>query len=150
LICVSIEEHLEIHKKQEDWGAVLAILARMNSRNDDEIRNAARHDQKKKWELGNHNFQINAEKRKISCQKNMQERIEKYGLSFLGIKDTIENSRKAGKVAAAKKAGFLNTNSDLHGSKYVKNTFWWTNTQTGERIRSSKSPGETWKRGMKK
>ena len=78
----------------------------------------------------------------------MQKRIKENGVAFLGIENTVENSRKAGKKAAENKAGFLNINSENHGSKHVKGTCWWTNIETGERVRSSAQPGETWKRGM--
>ena len=35
LLCVSIQEHLDIHYHQQDWGAVQAILIRMNYQKDD-------------------------------------------------------------------------------------------------------------------
>ena len=37
----------------------------------------------------------------------------------MGIPDIIENSRKAGKIAAENKAGFLNVESENHGSKFI-------------------------------
>jgi hypothetical protein len=143
LKCVSIEEHLEIHKKQEDWGAVQAILARMD--NKEGITEAASQFQKKLLEKNNHNFQKISKERRSEISKDVQ---RKRKTAFLNIKDTVENSRKAGKAAAEKKAGFLNVNSSDHGSKYVKNTSWWVNTD-GNRKRSFESPGEGWKKGMK-
>ena len=149
LLCVSIEEHLDIHRNQEDWGAVQAILARMNNR--DEISEAARKAQKKRLEENRHNFQVmTSERRTEISKKTMSKRLEKHGVAFLGIKDIKMNARKAGFVAAEKKAGFLNTNSENHGSKYVKGTCWWTNIETGERLRAKEAPNEKWKRGMLK
>ena len=153
LICVSMEEHLEIHNKQGDHGAVLAILIRMKSKENPEIMEAVRHAaskfQTEKYENGTHNFHMSAEKRTKISKKTLRKRIKNHGTAFLGIHDTIANSKRAGDAAAAKKAGFLNTESELHGSKYVKNTCWWTNMDTGERVRRNISPGKKWKRGMK-
>ena len=78
----------------------------------------------------------------------MSKRLEKDGVAFLGIKDTELNAKNAGKAAAEKKAGFLNTQSKNHGSKHVKGTCWWTNIETGERMRAKVAPCEKWKRGM--
>lgn len=36
-----------------------------------------------------------------------------------------------------------------HGSNYVKNTKWWTNSD-GKHKRSIECPGDGWKEGMKK
>lgn len=145
LICVTIEEHLHIHKTQQDWGAVQAILMRM-AVSKEEISAAASLSQKKLLAEGRHNFQ-KVDKRKIS-KKIIEERIMSGLPAFLGISDVIENSRNAGIVAAEKRAGFLNTNSENHGSKAVIGTYWWINDM-GERVRSSVCPGKTRKRGMK-
>lgn len=148
LICVSIEEHLEIHTKEENWAAVQAILVRMKDR--DGINEAASKAQKKRLDNNQHNFQkMTAERRSEISRKTIEKRIQKFGVSFLGINNPIENSRNAGKIAAQKNAGFLNVNSDNHGSKHVKGTCWWTNIETGERMRCSLQPGDKWKRGMK-
>lgn len=147
LLCVSIEEHLQIHKQQEDWGAVQAILARMSNR--EGIREAARKAQIKRLEENRHNFQLmTPERRSEISRKTLSERLQKNGVAFLGIEDTKLNSKNAGKAAAEKKAGFLNTQSENHGSKHVKGTCWWTNIETGERIRAKEAPTQIWKRGM--
>lgn len=148
LICVSLQEHLDIHYKQKDWGAVQAILLRMTY-DKEAISESASKAQIDRFEKGKHNFQImTAERRSEISKKTLQKRIKENGVAFLGIENTVENSRKAGKKAAENKAGFLNINSENHGSKHVKGTCWWTNIETGERVRSSAQPGETWKRGM--
>lgn len=140
---VSIEEHLDIHQQQGDTGAVLAILMRMPyDRN--LISEMASKTQRKLLNEGNHNFQkIN---RVEVSKRTMRERLDR-GLGAFLIKDPIENSRKAGLKAKEKKAGFLNTQSEKHGSKFVIGSFWWNNNE-GQRKRSSICPGENWKRGM--
>lgn len=149
LICVSIEQHLDIHKNQNDWAAVQAIILRMN--NKDGIAEAASKAQKKRLEEGKHNFQkISKEHRSLISKKTINQRINKHGVAFLGIENVKENSKRAGKVAAEKQAGFLNTKSHKHGSNYVKGTCWWTNVETGEKIRRTEAPSDKWKRGMLK
>jgi hypothetical protein len=147
LVCVSIEEHLEIHIKQEDWGAVQAILARLDT-DTTLLKLAASKAQKERWIKGTHNWQIKENKRKLNASASMQKRIQETGNAFIGIEDRTENSRRAGRVAAEKKAGFLNTSADHHGSKAVKNTKWWT-CEDGSRKRSILAPGSNWYQGMK-
>lgn len=149
LKCVSIQEHLEIHTLQNDWGAVQAILARMESVQDIKlISEAASKAQIARLEAGTHNWQIHEEKRKQRVKESLQKRILETGNAFIGIKDRAENSRKAGKIAAIKCAGFLDTTAEHHGSKAVKGTTWWTN-KDGKHKRSINSPGAGWVLGMK-
>lgn len=115
LMCVSIEEHIEIHKKQEEWGAVHAILIRIIDKVDKkDISEAASKAQKQRWNEGKHNFQNEEvqKRRKKACEETMRKRIEEHGVAFLNIKNTKENSRRAGLKSAEKKAGFLNTQSE--------------------------------------
>lgn len=148
LLCVTIEEHLQIHRQQEDWGAVQAILLRMDSNTDITINESAALAQKERWEKGTHNFQKMPKERRIEISKKViQDRLDAGNGAFL-IEDTVENARRAGRAAAEKKAGFLNTDSENHGSKHVKNTCWWTNSN-GERKRAHTCPGKNWKKGMK-
>ena len=148
LLAVTIQEHLDIHYKQKNWGAVQAILLRMDYNNKD-ISDAASKAQIDRLMKGTHNFQkMSKEKRTDISKKTLKERINEHGVAFLNINNTVENAKKAGKIAAEKKAGFLNTNSENHGSKHVKNTCWWTNIETGERVRAKNAPSEKWKRGM--
>lgn len=147
LLCVSIEEHLEIHKKQKDYGAVQAILMRLENR--EGISKAASAAQKERLRRGDHNFQkMTKERRTEISKKTIENRIKDGNSAFLGIENVKENARKAGNVAKEKNAGFLNTNSDKHGSRYVRNTHWWVN-EKNERIRSKEKPKGEWKRGMK-
>lgn len=150
LICVTIEEHLNIHTMQEDWGAVQAILIRMKdyTRLKEKIKESASKLQKQKWINGTHNFQkISKEERIIIAKRTIQERISNgYGAFFM--ENAVENARRAGLASKEKNAGFLNINSDKHGSNYVKNTYWWTHI-SGKRVRVVECPGIEWKRGMK-
>lgn len=152
LMAVTIEEHLEIHRNQKDWGAVQAILMRMELTDEvrEEIKNSASKHQIELLEKGLHNWQKEESKKKrIDAIELEHERRRNLGLgAFLGISDTVENSRRGGRKAAELCAGFLDTDSDHHGSKAVRGTVWWTNIITGKRKRSHESPGGDWKSGM--
>jgi len=149
LMCVTIEEHLEIHRKQKDYGAVQSILMRMPLDDDkrQEIKKCASEHQKKLMKEGRHNFPTGKERSELS-KKTMRKRLESGNGAFLGIEDPIENSRKAGKKSAELKAGFLNVESDKHGSKAVRGSVWWINPE-GKRKRSKHKPGPEWQKGMK-
>lgn len=149
LKCVSIEEHFNIHLNQNDFGAALAISIRMNS-DKEIIQKLASKFQKELLLANDHNFQkISKEKRSNISKNTIKKRIDSNLPAFLNIKNTKENAKNAGKIASEKHSGFLDTKSIKHGSKYVKNTYWWINNITGERMRSKNSPGIEWKRGMK-
>jgi hypothetical protein len=155
LLAVTLEEHLEIHLKQKDHGAVQAILIRMN-RTEEQIKllkESASNHQKDLLSQGKHNFQkiSKRERSQISKEVGIKTRDEKKGIHFINSDPVLSkiNSSNAGKKAAEKKAGFLNTKSKNHGSNYVKNSFWWINCITGERKRCSENPGINWKKGMR-
>ena len=145
LLAVTIEEHLDIHYKQKDWGAVQAIIMRME--NKDGIREAASKFQLKKLENGKHNFQkITKERRTEISKKTMEERLANGNGAFL-IADKIENSRNAGLISKQKKTGFHDPNKT--GGVFVRGTCWWTNKSTGKKVRQKECPGEGWNKGMK-
>ena len=145
LVCLHIDEHLEVHREQGDWGAVAAIEMRRGNR--EGIRAAASKFQKGQLEKGTHNFQtMSKERRTEVSKKTMQDRIASGSGAFV-VEDVVENSRRAGKIAAEKKAGFLNTKSENHGSQHVKGTYWWVN-ENNQRKRSAISPGPNWQMGM--
>ena len=149
LLLVSIEEHLEIHKSQEDWGAVQAILMRME--NMQGIKEAASKHQKQLWESGNHNFQkLSKEHRSLMAKQNGRKTLEScIGIHAINADPTLakENARRGGNASKDKKAGFLDTNSEKHGSKAVKGSKWWIN-KNGDRKRSYVCPGNDWVIGM--
>ena len=97
LMAVTIEKHLKIHQSQKDYGAVQAILMRMNMTSEQRglLRKCASKHQKKLLRKGEHNFQIPKKERIKRSKKIMAERIKETGIAFLGIKDTIENGKKA-------------------------------------------------------
>lgn len=145
LECLSIEEHLHQHEKQNDWGACHAISIRLNFPNDGIFASKF---QNMLFEKGIHNFQKMTKKRRSEISRlTIKKRIETNGGAFI-ISDTIKNASNAGKIAAQKKAGFLNINSKNHGSNHVKNTYWWTN-EINEHKRSKEKPIGNWKKGMK-
>jgi HNH endonuclease len=152
LMAVTIEEHYKIHEKQNDYGACQAILLRMSEYNIDKISELARKSQKKLWKKGNHNFQKIDKKRRseISRAIGYKTKENKVGIHAINANPILakENARNAGLAAKKKKAGFLDTNSEHHGSKAVKNSIWWTDV-FGNRKRSINCPGNNWKKGMK-
>lgn len=150
LLPVSLYDHMQIHKAQGDWGAVQAILIRMSYITED-LSLAASKAQKKRFEDGTHNFQKMSKERRSEISRFAAQKtvFEKKGIHAINADPVLskENARKAGLVAKAQKAGFLDP--EKSGSNFVKETFWWTNTITGKRKRSAISPGIDWKKGMK-
>jgi hypothetical protein len=153
LLVVTIEQHLEIHQKQKDYGAVQAILMRMNRSESDTkmlIECASKH-QKKLLSEGRHNFQLMTEERRKEISSKVGNYTKENGIGLHKINaDPVlskQNASKAGLSAKQKKAGFHDPLKS--GSNYVRNTFWWTNSITGERKRSQNCPGNNWNKGMK-
>jgi len=152
LMACTMQEHYDIHKSQGDYGACQAILIRMNDYNKSILSELAKKSQKKLWKENRHNFQkISKEKRQKTSQ-NVGYKTLKMGVGIHAINADPEKAKKnaqnGGLASKEKCAGFLNTNSESHGSKAVKGTVWWTNIETKERKRSKEKPGNTWKRGM--
>ena len=145
LMAVTIQEHLEIHKRQNDYGAVQAILMRMNMTSEQRelLRKCASKHQKKLLRKGEHNFQIPKKERIKRSKKIMAERIKETGIAFLGIKDTIKNAKNARSNLSRKKELEMMKawKEKIQGSK------WWVNS-SGKRKRSKERPGEDWKEGM--
>lgn len=145
---VTIEEHLNIHQDQEDWGAVQSILMRMeDTRNISEI---ARRAQIQRLKEGRHNFQkmTPERKREISSEAGSYTRDHLLGIHAINADPDLarENGRRGGLAAKQNNAGFLDTTSDKHGSKAVKGTCWWVRSD-GTRRRSKECPGEGWVKG---
>lgn len=145
---VTIEEHYEIHRKQGNLGAMKAILMRMSDLgNSSDI---TRQHQLQLLDEGRHNFQkMSKERRKqISQGAGMFTLANKTGIHKLNADPILakENSSKAGKRCFELKSGRYS--AEKHGSKYVKNTFWWTNDQN-ERLRRKDKPDGNWQKGMK-
>lgn len=57
LLCVSINDHYQIHKDQGDWAACLLIAQRIGSYTPEEKAELARLHAMKRISLGTHNFQ---------------------------------------------------------------------------------------------
>lgn len=75
LLCVSILEHLDIHYAQQDWGAVAAILLRLESKDHNTIKQAASiwstDSNKQRLSTGTHNF-TSIQHRQIVSQTQKQ------------------------------------------------------------------------------
>lgn len=147
---VTMEEHLEIHRVQQDWGAVQAILMRMD--NPHGISEVARKAQLERLKKGTHNFQLMSKERKREVSSAAGKKTLQQGTGVHKInKDPLlarENAKRAGLAAKLKCAGFLNTKSNKHGSKAVRGTVWWVN-KFNDRKRSAECPGDGWVRGVK-
>jgi hypothetical protein len=149
LLAVTIEEHLEIHHKQKDYGAVQAILMRMQ-RTDEQrelIKECASKHQQLLWEKGEHNFQKISEQKRtdISREAALKTVVNKIGIH--AINSNPEASKQNGKNARSKlkRETELRMMSDWH--KKIKDSKWWVNPE-GKRKRSKEKPGENWKEGM--
>jgi hypothetical protein len=145
LMAVTIEEHLEIHKKQNDYGAVQAILMRMNMTDVQKelLKECASKHQKKLLKRGEHNFQIPKKERTKLSKEIMSNRLKEHGVAFLGIKDVVENAKRArSKLSREKELEMMKAwKEKIQGSK------WWVN-KDGKRKRSKTCPGNDWKEGM--
>lgn len=148
LIALNIEEHYIVHLEQGDLGAAQAVLLRItNPELTKHLAKLASLHQKELLDKGLHNFQLMSKERRTEISKKTISKRLAEGKGAFIIEDVVENSRRAGLAAAAKKAGFLNTESDNHGSKHVKGTCWWVNKEN-KRVRRISSPGEDWIKGM--
>lgn len=149
LMAVTIERHLEIHKSQQDYGAVQAILMRMNLTEEQKLtlRECASKHQKKLIENGQHNFQkIPKEiKKQISRDAALKTVRNKTGIHAINSNPELakENGKNARRKLSREKE--LKMMEEWH--KKVKDTKWWVNP-SGKRKRSKEKPGIEWKEGM--
>lgn len=149
LLAVSIDEHLKIHLQQNDHSAVQAILMRMQ-RTEEKIKllkeSASKH-QSNLFKNKKHNFQKKEiQEKRLHAAKKEHERRRKEGLgAFLGIHDTVKN----GKNARNKMSREMELELASKMVDKIRGTFWWTNIETGEKIRAKNAPNDKWKRGMK-
>lgn len=154
LLAVTIEEHLQIHKSQQDWGAVQAILMRMEH-DPDEISEAARKKQLELIQEGNHNFQRMSKERRVEISRRVGHMTHELGIGLHKINaDPIlskENASRGGKASQAKRKDPAFANLNTLGGKSVSGTKWYYNTKTGQRLRVNTQPiGEEWVEGTGK
>jgi hypothetical protein len=152
LLAVTINEHLEIHLRQKDWGAVQAIRMRMDltDENRRKIKEAASLHQKELLKNNKHNWQMSpSDKSRISSKAGRYTRDNKLGIHAINADPELsrKNSSNAGKISYEKKAGF---HAKPYQSESVGGTKWWVNTKTNERKRRKESPGDDWKQGIGK
>lgn len=154
LLAVTIQEHLQIHLQQNDYGATQAILMRMDRTDEDILlmKECASKNQKELWKKGIHNFQNISSEDFSEIRRNVgyYTRDNLLGIHKINADPILckENARRGGLTAASKKSGFLNTSSDIHGSNFVKETKWWVNKE-GKRRRSKDKPSNDYIEGMK-
>lgn len=153
LLAVTINEHLEIHLKQKNWGAVQAIRMRMELTDNNRrlIAEAASLKQKELLKNGKHNWQkiSRADRAAISSKVGKHTRDNNLGIHAINADPELarKNSSNAGKISYEKRAGF---HAKQYQSESVGGTNWWINTKTNERKRRKESPGDDWKQGIGK
>jgi hypothetical protein len=149
LMAVTIEEHLEIHKRQNDYGAVQAILMRMNMSDEQRelIKECASNHQKKLIEEGKHNFQkiSKEEKQKISREVGLKTSMMKVGIHRINNDPIL--AKENGKSARSKLSREKELEMMLNWKKKIEGSKWWVNQQ-GKRKRSKIKPEGEWKEGM--
>jgi hypothetical protein len=149
LLAVTIDEHLNIHLKQNDFGAVQAILIRMQrtDKQNELLKECASKHQKLLFKNNEHNFQkITKEQRKtISKQVGLKTLELKIGIHSINSDPKLakENARNARKHLSREKE--LKMMKDWH--QKISGTKWWVNP-LGQRKRSKIKPGIEWKEGM--
>lgn len=152
LLAVTIKEHLEIHNAQGDLGAVQDILMRMENSNES-ISEVARRKQLHLIAEGQHNFQKISKERRKEIGRKAGLKTAQLGIGLHRINQDHDlasaNGKRAGQISQMKRRdpqyAYLNTLS----GKYVKNTKWYYNTETKEKIITHTIPeGTSWIEGM--
>jgi len=149
LKAVTIEEHLNIHLSQNDYGAVQAILMRINMTDEQKnlISTCASKHQRKLWQEGKHNFQKIPKdvKKQINKDAGLKTLKEKVGIHDINFNPVLasENGKNARR--------FLSREKELEmmesWRQKNKDSKWWVNP-LGKRKRSKDKPGVEWKEGM--
>jgi hypothetical protein len=151
LKAVTIEEHFDIHYLQNDYAACQAIMMRIKNVDKDIFGKITSSSQKKLLQEGRHNFQKMSKLRR----KNISTKAGLYTFeNGLGIHALNKNKEKHTQIASSggKKARDLQKgfhNPEMNGYNFVRDTKWWTNTVTKEKVRKKHKPGPEWVRGMK-
>jgi hypothetical protein len=150
LMCVTIDEHLKIHKTQQDYGAVQAILMRMDRTHEQEIlfRDSASKQQMKLWNEGNHNFQklSKEERSELSRQLGIKTRNEKLGIHAINADPIL--AKKQGEMARSRLSREKELLMMQNWHEKVRGSKWWNNGITNKR--SKHKPGPDFIEGMKK
>jgi hypothetical protein len=149
LLAVTIEEHLQIHKQQNDYGAIQAILMRMNRTDEQKklIKEAASKQQKKLLESGKHNFQKMTKEKKIQVSRNAGLKTVEKKIGIHAINSNPELAKENGKKARQKLSREKELQMMKKWQETNKNSKWWVNP-SGKRKRSKEKPGIEWKEGM--
>lgn len=149
LLAVTIEEHLDIHLAQNDYGAAHAILMRMSRTEEQKemIKKCASEHQKKLLERGEHNFQKIVGEKKSEISRNAGLKTVQKKIGIHAINAVPELAKENGKNARQK----LSREKELEMMKSwhekVSGSKWWVDP-SGKRKRSKEKPGKEWKEGM--
>jgi len=147
LIAVTPEEHYRIHLNQQDYGAASLISNRANLPLEEVIAVRIKAGQIGGAYSRDNNlgfFNMSKEKRtEVSKSVGIYTRDNKLGIHKINADPILskENSSFAGKKSYEKRAGF---HARPYQQESVGGTKWWSNTKTGEKIRSKESPGNDW------
>ena len=149
LISVTIQEHLEIHKKQNDYGAVQAILMRMQRTNEQNqiLKECASKHQKILYEKGEHNFQKITKEQKSIISREAANKTVLLKIGIHAINSDPVLSKENAKKARQKLSREMELKMMDAWRKKISGSKWWVNPD-GKRKRSKQKPGDEWKEGM--
>jgi hypothetical protein len=149
LLAVTIEEHLKIHTMQNDYGAIQAILMRID-RTDEQseyIKECASKHQKLLFEKGEHNFQKITKEQKSAISRKAALKTVEMQIGIHAINSNPELSKQNGKNARQKLSREKELEMMQAWHKKISGSKWWVDP-SGKRKRSKDKPGIEWKEGM--
>lgn len=148
LLDVTIEEHLKIHMRQNDYGAVCAILMRMDENNRKNISKFSSMQQKKLYSEGKHNFQKISKERHSEISRNAGLDTVKKKIGIHAINSVPELAKENGKRARSKLSREKELEMMKNWREKIKGSKWWNDGE--KNVRSKQKPGENFKEGMLK
>ena len=132
LVCVSIQEHYEIHKKQGDWGACRKILKRMNMSQEEKSKLSSEYS-KKFW------ANLTEKEYKDICDNISKGQLGKPKTGKVA-KGHIKSEEWRQKISESNKK-----TKAANPDKTTKGKWWWNNGTIN--TRSKDSPGPGWVKG---